>query len=309
MESGMSSSKRVDGGVRMALFHMEEYESAQSALNQGQAIQDDKKFKTWLRKCAAELGDEEGEEGVTGVNGGTSTTSDNVKEDKKVEEKVEEKVETVIPPLPQYRQDWYQETDCVFLTVFVRGVDHDSVTVKVESTQVLIDGKMEDGEPLHVVFGPLFEEIETTGWTVTKRARKIEVMVMKKEKLTWADLTAQTGKEGVVRGGTVNDASSGNMQMRKDLYPSSKGDKKWEDIEKEVIGEEDLEEDKDGLSKLLQSIYANASEETKRAMNKSFQESNGTVLSTNWQDVGSRYVEGSPPEGMEMHNWNENEKK
>eukprot|EP00003_Mantamonas_plastica_P012682 TRINITY_DN2263_c0_g3_i6.p2 TRINITY_DN2263_c0_g3~~TRINITY_DN2263_c0_g3_i6.p2 ORF type:complete len:132 (+),score=43.97 TRINITY_DN2263_c0_g3_i6:375-770(+) len=96
-----------------------------------------------------------------------------------------------------YRGVQYQETDCVFLTVFVRGVDHDSVTVKVESTQVLIDGKMEDGEPLHVVFGPLFEEIETTGWTVTKRARKIEVMVMKKEKLTWADLTAQTGKEGV----------------------------------------------------------------------------------------------------------------
>ena len=36
--------------------------------------------------------------------------------------------------------------------------------------------------------------------------------------------------------------------------------------------------------KKIQSIYANASEETKRAMMKSFQESNGTVLSTNWNE-------------------------
>lgn len=32
-------------------------------------------------------------------------------------------------------------------------------------------------------------------------------------------------------------------------------------------------------------------------------ESNGTVLSTNWQDVGSKKVEGSPPDGMELKKW------
>lgn len=32
-------------------------------------------------------------------------------------------------------------------------------------------------------------------------------------------------------------------------------------------------------------------------------ESNGTVLSTNWKDVGSKKVEGSPPDGMEMKKW------
>lgn len=32
-------------------------------------------------------------------------------------------------------------------------------------------------------------------------------------------------------------------------------------------------------------------------------ESNGTVLSTDWKEVGSKKVEGSPPEGMEVKKW------
>ena len=34
-------------------------------------------------------------------------------------------------------------------------------------------------------------------------------------------------------------------------------------------------------------------------MNKSFQESNGTVLSTNWKDIGSKPTEYKPPEGAD----------
>jgi suppressor of G2 allele of SKP1 len=40
-------------------------------------------------------------------------------------------------------------------------------------------------------------------------------------------------------------------------------------------------------------------ENQQRAMMKSYVESNGTVLSTNWNEVGSKKVECSPPEGME----------
>ncbi|KAK6947841.1 Tetratricopeptide repeat, partial [Dillenia turbinata] len=32
-------------------------------------------------------------------------------------------------------------------------------------------------------------------------------------------------------------------------------------------------------------------------------ESNGTVLSTNWKEVGAKMVEGSPPDGMELKKW------
>ena len=34
-------------------------------------------------------------------------------------------------------------------------------------------------------------------------------------------------------------------------------------------------------------------------MNKSFQESNGTVLSTNWGEIGAKETEMQCPDGME----------
>ena len=66
------------------------------------------------------------------------------------------------------------------------------------------------------------------------------------------------------------------------------GPKDWSKIEKEILAEE-AEEQKNTKSSsvddFLKQIYANATDEQKRAMVKSFQTSNGTVLSTNWDEV------------------------
>lgn len=96
---------------------------------------------------------------------------------------------------------------------------------------------------------------------------------------------------------------------------------------------QEKEEKLDGdaaLNKFFRDIYKDADEDTRKAMTKSFVrlsisiyiiinfsldinlmkiflfmqvESNGTVLSTNWKEVGSKKVEGSPPDGMEMRKW------
>ena len=61
----------------------------------------------------------------------------------------------------------------------------------------------------------------------------------------------------------------------------------------------------DALNKLLKDIFAKGSDETKRAMAKSFQTSGGTVLSTNWNEVKEKDYEKeiTAPKGQEVKRW------
>lgn len=88
-----------------------------------------------------------------------------------------------------------------------------------------------------------------------------------------------------------------------------------------------LQAESDELNNLFQKIYSGSNPDIQRAMNKSFTESGnsgtsictshlqftyflflhlptgGTVLSTNWNEVGSAPVEVKPPDGTEYHHW------
>ena len=67
-------------------------------------------------------------------------------------------------------------------------------------------------------------------------------------------------------------------------YPSSHiGHHNWDHIDEA----EDVAKDKN-INTFFQSVFENASDDGKRAMMKSFSESGGTVLSSDWNDVGSR---------------------
>lgn len=61
----------------------------------------------------------------------------------------------------------------------------------------------------------------------------------------------------------------------------------------DIAGEDDAPSD---LMAVIRNIYQNGSDDTKRAMLKSYQESGGTVLSTNWAEVSAGTVAPQIPE-------------
>jgi suppressor of G2 allele of SKP1 len=87
--------------------------------------------------------------------------------------------------------------------------------------------------------------------------------------------------------------------------------KNWDGItesilssEKQITSNEDPNAGGDSsVNKFFQEIYSNASDDTKRAMMKSYVESGGTTLSTNWDEVGQGNVEVKPPQGSEWKKW------
>jgi suppressor of G2 allele of SKP1 len=81
--------------------------------------------------------------------------------------------------------------------------------------------------------------------------------------------------------------------------------KNWDKIVKEFEEEEQKETNPaDGsVDELFREIYEKGGEEVRRAMNKSFTESAGTVLSTNWTEVGKDKVDMKAPDGVEFKKW------
>lgn len=80
--------------------------------------------------------------------------------------------------------------------------------------------------------------------------------------------------------------------------------------EDQAVAEEetdDFDDDDEGdpVNGFFKKLYKGADPDTQRAMMKSYQESNGTALSTNWAEVGKGKVETSPPEGMVAKKWDE----
>lgn len=76
--------------------------------------------------------------------------------------------------------------------------------------------------------------------------------------------------------------------------------KTWDNVVKEVEKEE---EENGSVDELFKKIYSQSDEATRKAMNKSFLESGGTVLSTNWNEVGAKKVEMKPPSDCEFKKW------
>jgi len=143
----------------------------------------------------------------------------------------------------------------------------------------------------------LFENVIPEECKIEFLSTKIEINLKKKvPNLKWASLEKTDN--------TVIQQFDDISTVNKHSYPSSgKKQVDWDNVVKEIA--EDKAEGEEALNKVFQDIFGNGTDEQKKAMIKSFTESGGTVLSTNWDEVGKAKVKGSPPKGMEMHSWDE----
>ncbi|XP_039752447.1 protein SGT1 homolog isoform X2 [Pararge aegeria] len=200
---------------------------------------------------------------------------------------------------PKIKHDWYQTDALVVVTILIKKAPSDKVKIQYGERNLSVSSEIPNSDSEYSLELELAHEIVPSMCTYVVTPSKIEVKLRKKEGLMWTVLEGE-GKEEKIKAipQAVIDASG--PQQRPKLFR-----KDWDKIEKD-INEMEAEEKPQGdaaLNELFQKIYGEGSDEVRRAMNKSFVESGGTVLSTNWNQVAQDKVEVKPPDGLEFKKW------
>ncbi|OIW22482.1 SGS-domain-containing protein [Coniochaeta ligniaria NRRL 30616] len=236
------------------------------------------------------------------------------------------------------RADFYQTGQSVTISFFVKGVDKEALKPRFHDNYVVLyplpreaapyvkPGDRESYSTLH-----LGGQIVPASSRCTVSPRKIELVLQKAEPgvkwATWGtevigqpteDAEGQASAAAVspntaradtsVKPDKISVASPSNApkatadSQPAPAYPTSSktGPKNWDKV---ADGEVADDEDNKDVNFFFKQLYKNATPEQQRAMMKSFTESNGTALSTDWNDVSKRTVDTVPPEGVEAKKW------
>jgi len=221
--------------------------------------------------------------------------------------------------LPQkIKHEWYQSSGKVHLTLLAKGVPRDSVTVDIQPSavsgqrylqylltlQVNVTFPTTGDSSYDLSLDPLFATVDPAKSTYSVTTSKIEIVLEKCVQRKWSSLeaTEPAATDANAEPSIPHQAPTGPTKESAPSYPTSSksGPKNWDKLAS------DMEVDKEGdeMNNFFQTLYSGADPDTRRAMMKSYQESNGTVLSTNWAEVGKGKVETSPPDGMVEQKWN-----
>ncbi|XP_033632122.1 protein SGT1 homolog [Asterias rubens] len=204
--------------------------------------------------------------------------------------------ETIKAP-PKQRYDWYQTDSHVIITLLVKNANKEDVEVNYTDRALSATVKQASGSDFSLELDLAHNIIPAKCITSIKKM-KIELKLSKEEGLRWNKLEGEDTLAATVPTGDNTKDTVHN-------YPtSSHVTRNWDQIGKEAEQEEkDGAQGEAALNQLFQKIYGDSTDEVKKAMNKSFTESGGTVLSTNWNEIGAQKTEVKPPDGMEHKKW------
>ncbi|MBA0678111.1 hypothetical protein Goari_019473 [Gossypium aridum] len=267
-----------------ACMKLEEYQTAKAALETGAILAPGElRFSKLIKECEERI----------------AATKQMLKEETTNSVPAKE-VEPVKNAAVQWLwHEFYQKPEKVVVTVFAKGIPRECV--KVDYGEQILSVSIEaPGKDAYHFQPRLFRKLIPEKCRYDVLLTKIEIRLAKAEPIHWTSL--EFSREVAVPQRVNVSSVSANQSP---VYPSSKLKRVgWDKIEAQVKKEE-KDERLDGdaaLNKFSRDIYQDADEDTRRAMQKSFVESNGTVLSTNWKEVGAQ-VERSPPDGMEVKKW------
>ena len=243
------------------------------------------------------------------------------------------KEEGVQTPANKIRHEWYQTTENVIVTLFAKGVPKDKAAVEIQRQSLAITFPLPTGSDYDFSLEPLFAPIDVASSTSKIMSTKVEFQLKKAiPGQKWPSLEGTESVRDQAENTTGNESDDvkravlGTTSINNaPAYPTSSksGPKDWDKLADDLTkrpkskdkkdGEEDgadegideFEDEADPVNGFFKKLYAGADPDTRRAMMKSYQESNGTALSTNWTEVGKGKVETSPPEGMEAKKWGE----
>ncbi|BFZ14639.1 hypothetical protein BsWGS_17678 [Bradybaena similaris] len=266
------------------LYEMNEFAKALDVFKEGQKqFASDKILEDWIHRCETELAKQPNENDST-------------------EAKNAQHVQNLVsnePPKVKY--NWYQTHTHVIVSAMVKNVAEENLTVDAKSRTLKLSVKRPD-DPVLTLDLTLAHQIDPQQTATKIYSTKVEIKLKKKEGIQWSTLEGSPQEEA----SEVLPACAAPVQQPPPKYPSSSHHTRdWDRLAAEVTEEEKNEklEGDAALNQFFQKIYSDASDDTKKAMMKSFMESGGTVLSTNWEEVGSKRVEVKPPDGMEFKKW------
>lgn len=251
---------------------LEEYETAKAALEKGASLAaGDSRFTNMIKECEKCIAEEMGDlqKPSLETTSGTNVLAEDVQPTETVNEVDSQVTVPATPAKPKYRHEFYQKPEEVVVTIFAKGIPADNVAVEF-GEQILSVNIALPGEDEYHFQTRLFGKIIPDKCRYAVLSTKIEVRLTKAENIQWTSLEFRL--EAAVPQ-IVTASVSGTQRP---TYPSSKPKVDWDKLEAQMKKEE-KDEKLDGdaaLNKFFRDIYKDADEDTRRAMSKSFVESN-----------------------------------
>lgn len=260
--------------------------------------------ETWRSKCEYDLKknppvEQSDDEDHTELLNAVSISEDKSEQSQSKASTNIDVINNQAPLKVKIRDDWYQTNDSVIITIYAKNIKEQDLQIQFKPTLVSVSFPSSATSEYNYNLDPLFAEIDPENSSSRIYGTKLEITIKKKVPHKWTTLEA-SGEISSNSNKTDDLNSTENKQLGL-VYPSSsKKSINWSAFK---VNDDDEKEKSE--NDFFAQLYKDTDDDTRRAMMKSYVESNGTVLTTNWDEAKGKKFETSPPEGMVAKKWDE----